>query len=363
MKILEFLAKTFIPSAKNNYLPAILSKRFLNFIFILLLILKLFTIPLIFSISRSLFFAEIAKVAILEYLNKERQERKLPPLVESPLLSQSAYLKAKDILEKDYFAHRSPDGLSPWYWFKIAGYEFKLAGENLAIGFLDSKEVHDALMASFSHRQNILNPEFKEIGIAVLKGDFNGNEVYVVVQHFGVPKEKPVVFQPEKPISQPPPSPKTTPISTPTPPLTTQPTQEVSQILPETQTITEISTPTETAQATSQTTSIQTPTKTQPPQKLEEKKVQKLAFNFLKFFSTKYHSLLDGIIYFILASLIFTITLVIYFDIFLYRKLAIAYRELAPRWLGLVLLLIVFLYLDQTKMVQLIPHELMIYGN
>ncbi|MFA0783493.1 CAP domain-containing protein, partial [Fervidibacter sacchari] len=90
-------------------------------------------------------------------MNAERRERKLPPLSENPILNQSAYLKAKDILDKDYFSHFSPDGLSPWYWFKLSGYDYQFAGENLAIGFLDSKEVHDALMSSPTHKQNILN--------------------------------------------------------------------------------------------------------------------------------------------------------------------------------------------------------------
>jgi hypothetical protein len=351
MQAMAILKKIFIPCQENNYFPGILDKKILNSIFILLLILKIFTIPLIFTLSKSLFFAEITKSALLEYLNSERKARNLPILVENQKLDLSATLKAKDILEKDYFAHRSPDGISPWYWFRVSGYDYQFAGENLAIGFLDSKEVHDAWMNSPSHRQNILNPNYQEIGIAVLKGEFNGNEVYVVVQHFGRPKEKAKV---EEKIL---PKPETQKIS-----LRAQ-TSTQAEVKTQTSTQTEI--------VSGQTTTKELITSTQVAsqevtiQELREKEVkpaQKITFNLAKFVALKYSSLLNGIIYFILAIMIFSLTLTIYLDTFVYRKFMVDYKELVPRWVSFCLILLVFLYLDQTKLVQAIPHEFMIYG-
>jgi hypothetical protein len=323
MKILHSLKKILIPCPENNYFPFFLKERFLNLYLILILILKIFTIPLIFSISKTIFFADITKTALIDFLNSERRAQGLPPLSENPILDRSAYLKAKDILEKDYFSHRSPEGISPWYWFKVSGYDYQFAGENLAIGFLDSKEVHDAWMASPTHRQNILNPNYKEIGIAVLKGEFNGKEVYVVVQHFGRSKEKTSIENKRESIPQP------KAISLPT------------QIATQTEILSE------------KTTTLETSTPTQTP---------KVSFNLLKFTTLKYTPFLNLIIYFTLTILIFSLTLTIIFDIFIYRKFVIDYKELIPKWLSFCLILIFFLYLDQSKLIQIIPHQLIIYG-
>jgi cytochrome c oxidase subunit IV len=91
------------------------------------------------------------------------------------------------MLANGYFAHSSPTGITPWYWFKNVGYSYKAAGENLAVGFIDSKEVVDAWIDSPSHRANLFSSNFQEIGIAVLTGEFNGQETTLVVQSFGSP--------------------------------------------------------------------------------------------------------------------------------------------------------------------------------
>ena len=346
MNIFQLIKKIFIPCQANNFFPLFLHKKFLNFYLILILILKIFTLPLVFTISKTSFFADIAKIALLELVNLERKAKNLLPLSENQTLNQSAYLKAKDILEKDYFAHWSPDGKSPWYWFKVSGYDFQFAGENLAIGFLDSKEVFDAWMNSPSHRQNILNPNYQEIGIAVLKGDFQGKEVYVVVQHFGKPKEKPTS-----------PSPKASEIPAPSKTSGTLETSTPTQ---------EIATPTEIA-------SFETPTSTNEFQETEETKTliligpestapSSFSFKITEFLAKKYTPFLNGLIYAILGVLIFSLTLTILFDIFVYRKFIIDYKELIPRWIGFCLILIFFLFLDQPKLIKLIPHKFLIYG-
>ena len=89
------------------------------------------------------------------------------------------------MLQEGYFNHVSPEGLSPWYWFQRQGYQYQYAGENLAIGFLNSNEVTRAWMKSPDHRENILNPHYQEMGLAVVKGNFQGQETTLVVQFFG----------------------------------------------------------------------------------------------------------------------------------------------------------------------------------
>src|SRR3989344_4740191 len=86
---------------------------------------------------------------------------------------------------KGYFAHVSPEGQSPWYWLKQAGYSFSYAGENLAVDFSDSADVSRAWLDSPGHRANILNKNFLETGVAISKGMYQGRETTFVVQFFG----------------------------------------------------------------------------------------------------------------------------------------------------------------------------------
>src|SRR3989338_10289262 len=107
----------------------------------------------------------------------------------SPILQKAAQLKAEDMAAKEYFAHDSPEGLKPWHWFEEAGYDFRSAGENLAVYFSDSAEVERAWMNSPSHRANLLSEHFTEIGIALSQGQYQGHDTVYVVQMFASPSE------------------------------------------------------------------------------------------------------------------------------------------------------------------------------
>jgi hypothetical protein len=89
--------------------------------------------------------------------------------------------------EYGYFAHYSPRGVSPWYWFEQVSYSFIHAGENLAVHFTDSGEVVQAWMRSPTHRANIMNAQFTEIGIGTATGTYQGHPTVFVVQLFGAP--------------------------------------------------------------------------------------------------------------------------------------------------------------------------------
>ncbi|RKX62782.1 MAG: hypothetical protein DRP34_03565 [Thermodesulfobacteriota bacterium] len=93
-----------------------------------------------------------------------------------------------DMFKYKYFGHVSPKGAKLEDFIKKAGYEYVIIGENLAKGnFKSSKEVIEILMKSSKHRKNILEKEYKEIGVALKKGIFKGEMVWIVVQHFGKP--------------------------------------------------------------------------------------------------------------------------------------------------------------------------------
>jgi hypothetical protein len=96
-------------------------------------------------------------------------------------------MKADDMAAKSYFAHTSPEGIDPWYWFNQAGYKFTYAGENLAVDFSDSSAVNTAWMNSPTHRANLLDQHYTEIGIATADGMYQGHMTTFVVEEFGTP--------------------------------------------------------------------------------------------------------------------------------------------------------------------------------
>ena len=129
----------------------------------------------------------IDRSLVIELTNKARIEHGQSALVENQKLSEAAAAKARDMIKNDYFAHTSPAGKDPWYWVKQAGYSYKAAGENLAINFDDAKEQQSAWMKSQTHRDNILNSQYREIGVAVVEGKIKGKTSTVTVQIFGTP--------------------------------------------------------------------------------------------------------------------------------------------------------------------------------
>ena len=121
--------------------------------------------------------------------NAERAKSGLPALRFNATLSQSAAAKASDMFTSQYWAHTSPQGKEPWDFFRSAGYSYKVAGENLARDFSTTPDMMAAWMNSPTHRANIMNSRYEEIGIAVVNGTLNGIETTLVVQHFGSPAQ------------------------------------------------------------------------------------------------------------------------------------------------------------------------------
>lgn len=131
--------------------------------------------------------SNMAPADVIVLANNARAKAGLPPLTENAKLADAARAKAGDMLKNDYFAHTSPDGIAPWNWIKQAGYQYQAAGENLAINFDTAKEQHSAWMKSATHRANIMNGQYREIGVAIVKGKIDGQESLVTVEFFGTP--------------------------------------------------------------------------------------------------------------------------------------------------------------------------------
>lgn len=132
--------------------------------------------------------SEITAENMIALTNQSRTENGLSTLVVSDKLMAAAEAKAGDMFKFQYFDHYSPGGISPWHWIKSAGYEYHFAGENLAIDFISAEGAQKAFMESSSHRENILNVDFSEIGIAVKRGVFQQNDSILIVVEFASPQ-------------------------------------------------------------------------------------------------------------------------------------------------------------------------------
>ncbi len=136
------------------------------------------------------FLAAVVGSEVVSLTNTERSNNSVGALVENALLDKSAQAKANDMAAKGYFAHVTPDGLQPWAFIEQAGYDYQYAGENLAVRFVDSKDVVNAWMSSPTHRANIVKAQYTEIGVGIADGMYKGMPATFVVQHFAKPSSQ-----------------------------------------------------------------------------------------------------------------------------------------------------------------------------
>lgn len=182
----NILSHFFFPQESNNHRPKILHLSAL-FFSICVILTSTFILsfaktqyPYVLGASSSITFEEL-----LDFTNEERSKSGADPLKLNSALSKAASMKALDMLEKDYWSHNSPDGNTPWYFIRAAGYDYVYAGENLARGFSSASDVVSAWMASPSHRENMLSKNFQDVGFAFEEGDLSGEDTIVVVEMLG----------------------------------------------------------------------------------------------------------------------------------------------------------------------------------
>ncbi len=151
------------------------------------------TIFLLIPISMGIFLwpqtawlSTITPENIINLTNRERQKQDLPPLTANQLLTKAAYKKGQTILDNQIFQHNF-NGRKFSAWIKETGYNYAYVGENLAIDFITSEGVIKAWLNSPTHRRNLLNKNFQEIGVAVLNGWFKDKNTTLIVQIFGQP--------------------------------------------------------------------------------------------------------------------------------------------------------------------------------
>jgi len=103
-------------------------------------------------------------------VNRVREEHELIPLAEREELREVALAHSRDMIDRGFFAHRSPEGRKPEHRVRAAGLRYRLVAENIQRnrGWDDPVEVAvDSWMKSRGHRKAILTPEFRETGVGV----------------------------------------------------------------------------------------------------------------------------------------------------------------------------------------------------
>lgn len=172
-----------IPSRRNNYRAKMLH---LDALIVVLGLITVFSLTTHYASESGVLgiAKDITIERLLELTNQERASQGLPPLRYNNNLARAAQNKAQHMFTHDYWAHFGA-GKSPWDFILESGYSYEVAGENLAKGFYFSDSVVEGWKNSPTHYENIIRPDYDEVGFAVMNGVLQGEETTLVVQMFG----------------------------------------------------------------------------------------------------------------------------------------------------------------------------------
>lgn len=180
----------FIPHEGNNHQPKSLHPKRVLFHISAALMVKAVVLLLVFNYPLTAWMSPDVSAAegrkIVNLTNNLRSSLSLSILTESSKLNQAAYKKVQDMFINQYFAHRSPAGLNLEYWARQGGYSnYAVIGENLAVGYDNADEVMSAWKRSPTHYSNLVDPNYREIGVSVAGGQYKEKNTVFIAQYFG----------------------------------------------------------------------------------------------------------------------------------------------------------------------------------
>jgi uncharacterized protein YkwD len=121
------------------------------------------------SASNSAASASGATARVVEIVNNERSKAGCTPLTVNDKLTRAAQDHSKDMAEHRNMSHTGSDGSDPGERITQAGYNWSTYGENVAYGYTTPERVMEGWMSSPGHKRNILNCDFKEIGVGLVR--------------------------------------------------------------------------------------------------------------------------------------------------------------------------------------------------
>ena len=129
---------------------------------------------------------------LLSSTNQKRADNGAPALSLNSKLNAAAQAKANDMASRNYWSHNTPEGNPPWVFVDAQGYAYQKIGENLAAGFTSESATVTGWMNSPSHKANMLDIAFKEVGFGYANNaDYTsagGGPMTIVVAFYGVSK-------------------------------------------------------------------------------------------------------------------------------------------------------------------------------
>lgn len=137
---------------------------------------------------------------IVTYVNLEREKRAIAPLRMNSTLTKAAQMRADVILKHQNFSHQDPyEGIELSTVMPKLGYRYSYASENIGMGGVSGDNFVKGFMNSTSHRENLLNKDLIDTGIAVVTGQYQNYYVNIAVEIFAIPstKEEYLGYSPE----------------------------------------------------------------------------------------------------------------------------------------------------------------------
>lgn len=187
--MITVLKKFFVPHAENNYHPHVLHTKRALFYTLVFGVMKLIVILLVVLLPQEAYLhSDVLNEqykTILALTNETRVNNKIPSLWFASKLDVSAQEKANDMAKYRHFSHTGSKGRTLAYFLNQAGYNYTVAGENLAVGFSDPQSLVDAWVRSPKHYANLVDRDFTEVGLGLESGIYRDEPVVYVAQHFG----------------------------------------------------------------------------------------------------------------------------------------------------------------------------------
>jgi len=130
-------------------------------------------------------FLRAPEKKLFDLHNQKRSQKGLPRLCIHPTLLKAAEDHSEDMIRRDYFSHNTNDGKeSACQRVYRYGYRYRYCGENIG-SFPTPESMFEAWMGSKSHKANIMSGKFREFGIGVYKGDYEGQTITMHTVDFG----------------------------------------------------------------------------------------------------------------------------------------------------------------------------------